>query len=104
MSKEYIFDAFTTNPPGCAVTYSYSTNANLVISEFSSSERKIVFFWKDDFSFCGDSSKDWTVSISGSTGLVTSRGASAEFTLTLKNPCGDPNLVELEPVALPTNF
>ena len=103
----YVFPPFTTDPPGCKVDYSYSVpDASGVVDSFNGDTRTFRFYYADDLSYCGDTQQTYKVNISGSSGSTssTTKTTIAFFKLTVKNPCGNSDLIILETNPLPNDF
>ena len=90
---DYIFDAFSIDPSFCDITYTYSlaeTTGDPVISFFDSDSHTFTFMYTPDLDPLVDRLalfKDYTVTVVGTAGLVTSASVSQTFNLRVKNPC-----------------
>jgi len=94
-TKSYTFTAFTTNPPGCSISYAQRSSASAVIS-FDPANRLFKFFYVDDLLLLQSlGEKTYDITVSASSGNVKPIGTSASFKLTLKSPCGRSNMVKL---------
>ena len=104
----YQAPAFIGNPAFCDIIYSVEVSDPLAKTSFSfdsdPDQRLFTFFNDQDVSPAGPVSTDFTVTLKGVVGTLAVIETTATFTLTLKNPCVDPALVLIEPVALPTNL
>lgn len=76
LPMEFTFPPFTTEPPGCPVTYTFSTVVSGVVDEFSSDERRFVIFYKDDLIPSGETEKSYKVQVSGSAGNILAKGTN----------------------------
>ena len=75
-SVDYSFDAFSVDPPVCYITYTYSfaeATGEPVVSVFDSDSRTFTFEYNSDLDPLVDRLalfKDYTVTVTGTTGLV----------------------------------
>lgn len=69
-------------------------NADPLFREFS-------FSYSADLNLCGLASTDYTVTVTGTAGDVIETSDSADFILTLRNPCIDPAYIVINQVPLP---
>ena len=92
-SVNYIFDAFSIVPPICDITYTYSfaeATGEPVVLVFESDSRTFTFEYTSDLDPLVDRLalfKDYTVTVTGTAGLVTSASVSQTFNLRVTNPC-----------------
>ena len=104
----YQAPAFIGNPTFCDISYSVEVSDPLAETSFSfdaaPDQRLFTFFNDQDVSPAGPVSTDFTVILKGVVGTLAVIESTTTFTLTLKNPCADPALVLIEPVALPTGL
>ena len=76
-SIDYIFDAFLVKPSACDITYTYSfaeSTGDPVVSVFDSDSRTFTFEYTPDLDPLVDRLalfKDYTVTLTGTAGLVT---------------------------------
>ena len=76
-SVDYNFDAFSIDPSICDITYTYSlaeVTGNPVVSVFDSDSRTFTFEYNPDLDPLFDRLalfKDYTVTVTGTAGLVT---------------------------------
>lgn len=90
----YTFDRFTSEPPGCTILYSYSSDASAAIT-FDPVNLKFTFEYSNDLSFSGPTSRSFEVQVQASTGTVNVIGTSRSFKITFQNPCGIPELAKV---------
>jgi len=91
----YTVPIFTVDPAWCEIIYSYAiddTVANAAIS-FDAVARKFTFNYAADLSLCGATNKVYQIAVTGRSGPIVAKSATATFALTLKNPCIDPAFV-----------
>ena len=92
-SVDYNFDAFTVDPSVCDIIYAYSlaeATGKPVVSVFDSDSRTFTFEYNLDLDPLVDRLalfKDYTVTVTGTAGLVTSESVSQTFNLRVTNPC-----------------
>ena len=92
-SVDYSFDAFTVDPSVCDIIYTYSfaeATGDPVVSVFDSNSRTFTFEYILDLDPLVDRLalfKDYTVTVTGTAGLVTSASVSQTFNLRVTNPC-----------------
>ena len=90
---DFLFDVFPVDPPICDITYTYSlaeATGEPVVSVFDSDSRTFTFEYTPDLDPLVDRLalfKDYTVTVTGTTGLVTSTSISTTFNLRVTNPC-----------------
>ena len=101
--KEYKIPKFFVDPEECKITYT-SNNSGLEFVKFDPDKRTFSFHYVDDLIYSGDVSKEYEISVSGSTGSTVQKGTSATFILTVKNPCNIPKYVKLEKTPLPNEI
>ena len=63
--------------------------------------REFTFDYSADLNFCGVSSRDYTITVTGTAGEVVLTDDSAFFVLTVKNPCIDPDYIVINQAPLP---
>ena len=102
-AKTYQIPEFTTDPPGCPVTYTYVVNpaAATAVLSFDDVTHTFTFFNDQDISIASD--VPYGILITGTTGTVAPISADILppfLPLTIKNPCVDPNFVSITPVSL----
>ena len=79
-----------TDPSGAAAI---TLNADMTVREFTFSNLL-------DITLSGLTSVDYIVTVNADTGISEVKADAATFTLTLKNPCIDPNFVFIKPSVL----
>ena len=96
----YQVPVFTSDPAWCAVTYSYSVTEpakdTAVTFDNDASSREFTFNYSADLDLCGSSSIDYLMTVTGEIGMTEKQTNSAQFTLTLNNPCIDSSFVTIE--------
>ena len=101
-SVPYTFDAFPVDPPICDITYTHSfaeATGTTVVSVFDSDSRTFTFEYDSDLDPLVDRLalfKDYTVTVTGTAGLITSASVSQTFNLRVKNPCPS-TIISLNP-------
>ena len=102
--KYYVFPAFVTEPADCPVTYTFTVTdaAGEKVVTLNSDLRKFYFGQNEDMSLAGDLFTDYTVTIaaiagSPTAGTVNSIPTTASFNLRVKNPCLNPEFVQIIP-------
>ena len=100
--KSYNFPTFTIDPINCAIVYTYSmkesSTGNVVIASFNGLTRLFEFLYTNDLNPLVNplnQFKDYTVTVTGTSGLVTPGIVIATFNLKVKNPCYDPFYVSI---------
>ena len=94
--------AFEVDPAWCEIIYSYeiddisSSNAITFIPE----ELLFEFYYMNDLSLSGLTSKSYSISVKGTAGRLIPTSVTASFTLTIKNPCIDIAYVTIEKAEL----
>jgi hypothetical protein len=68
-------------------------SAGAVSFDSSSEERVFTIDYSQDSTFSGDQFTDYTVSVTGSAGSVTSVSNTSTFKLRIENPCKDSTFV-----------
>ena len=94
---KYIVPLFTVDPSWCQITYTYtvtSVEGDSVVT-FDAVTPEFTFFYDTDILLSGPDFKDYTVSVIGTSGIVTSISQSTSFNLRLRNPCIDPTYVTI---------
>ena len=106
--KSYNFPAFTIDPINCAIVYTYSitesATGNIVVASFDGPKKLFEFFHKENLDPLENplnKFKDYEVTVTGTSGLVTPRIVAATFTLKVKNPCHDPSYISITTSPLP---
>lgn len=105
-SSPYTFDAFAVDPPICTVTYTYTVSdaaGNPVIT-FDDVLRTFTFDHTAGLDPLLDplvAFKDYTVTVTGTSGDITPLGVDATFELRVRNPCLDPAFVWIDTTPLP---
>ena len=100
----YTVPIYTADPAWCAIWYTYtitdvSDDAGLTFNddpltrEFSFNYSSVLFNTRA-------SSKEYIVTVTGTSGNMIETSDSADFTLTLRNPCIDPAYVTIEQAVL----
>lgn len=95
---DYTVPDFVVSPDWCAIDYTYSVAdpaGDAAITWTSASPLLFTFEQLDDLTLSGPISTVYTITVSATTGNVVPKTASADFTLTLKNPCIDPMFVTI---------
>lgn len=96
-------------PAFCEVAYTYSfadINGDPVVSVFDSDTQTFTFDYTADLDPLVDplaEFKDYTMTVTGTAGLVTPQSVTQTFTLKVRNPCFDPVFVSIDQAALPTD-
>lgn len=78
-------------------TYTIEAIEGDVVVSFNGDQaiRQFDFLSSNDLSLSGPVSTDYKITVTAVAGNIVEQSASAEFTLTLKNPCIDPNYVTI---------
>ena len=94
---KYLVPLFTVDPSWCSITYSHTVTAVEGDSAvtFDALTPEFTFFYNTDTSISGPDFKDYTVSVIGTSGIVTPIGQTSSFNLRLRNPCIDPTYVTI---------
>ena len=108
--KSYIFNPFFVVPEFCEIEYTYtvsSPSAQLIISSFDGDLREFKFLYSDDLRPSGEPSfeiyeLDYSISVTGTTGMDVSKNITGTFSIKIKNPCIDPNFVSIQTVPFAT--
>lgn len=90
---------YTADPAWCAIVYTYTISAitddSVVAFNDDPAIREFSFLYDSNLDLCGATSTAYTITVTGTSGNIVSAVNSASFTLTLKNPCIDPNFVTI---------
>ena len=107
LSSDYTFDAFTVDPPICAIVYTFSISdaaGNSVVT-FDDVLRTFTFDHTANLDPLINplvASKDFTVTVTGTSGEITPVSVDVSFNLKVLNPCFDPAFVWIDSASLPT--
>lgn len=106
-SLPYTFDAFTVDPTYCAITYTHSiadpTRGDTVVT-FDDVLRTFTFDHTAGLTPLVDplaAFTDFTITVSGTAGLVTPVTVETTFNLKVLNPCFDSAFVQIDSAPLP---
>ena len=101
----YTVPVYTADPSWCAITYTYTITdvSGDAVLTFNSDPlvREFAFNYSADLLLCGLASTDYTVTVTGTAGNIIETSDSADFILTLRNPCIDPAYITINQVPLP---
>ena len=92
---------FTVDPsPICDITYSIVIKDSIgniypCSNCFDPSNQVFTFHHDSDLILSGPVSQDYTVEVTGSSGYLTPKEATANFNLEVLNPCIDPAFVSI---------
>ena len=110
-SVSFTFDEFTVTPsPTCTIDYTFDMSDSAIggpVVAFDASTRTFTFDYVADLNPLVNTFalfKDYTVTVTGTTGLVTPTSVSSSFNLRLKNPCHDPLFVSIDTILLPVDL
>ena len=104
-SVSFTFNEFTVAPsPTCTIDYTFDMSDSATggpVVAFDAPTRTFTFDYVADLNPLVNTFalfKDYTVTVTGTTGLVTPTSFSSSFNLRLKNPCRDPLFVSIDTV------
>ena len=101
-AKTYQIMPFTTDPPGCPVTYTYAVGPPAAQDVVSFDEATLTFTFFNDQDVGIAMNTPYGILITGEAGTVTTVQAMSQppLLLTIKNPCIDSNFVSVSTTAL----
>ena len=96
----YTVPVYTADPAWCAIRYTYTITdvSGDVVLTFNEDPltREFAFYYSADLDLCGTDNTQYTVTVTGTSGNMIETSDSADFTLTLRNPCIDPAYIVID--------